>query len=128
MTPSTVSKITLDICKMAPVIPVLVVEDVAVDTLLFCKIRVTSVSILIISGATCLSLDSIPYYDFEVQARLLFFSDKSNPYGILLPVCICLFLCSRSVCTYLGFHFFFWEVDLFCFFPLQNFPSSMNHI
>ena len=59
MTPSTASKITSDICKMAPVMPVLVVEDVAVARPLAEALIAGGLSVLEVTLRTPAALDVI---------------------------------------------------------------------
>ena len=57
--PSTASKITSDICKMAPVMPVLVVEDVAVARPLAEALIAGGLSVLEVTLRTPAALDVI---------------------------------------------------------------------
>ena len=59
MTPSTASKITSDICKMDPVMPVLVVEDVAVARPLAEALIAGGLSVLEVTLRTPAALDVI---------------------------------------------------------------------
>ena len=59
MTPSTASKITSDICKMAPVMPVLVVEDVAVARPLAEALIAGGLTVLEVTLRTPAALDVI---------------------------------------------------------------------